>query len=86
MPSAVPLDGLRVRRFRLTGKAGFDDAGVEIFTIEVGNETYADAFGADGLALILIAARTKPFTIHRLEHGTHTVRAFRLPLRQDRKM
>jgi hypothetical protein len=51
-------------RLRFSRKAGFDDAGPEIFAIESGDETDADAFGTDSFTLILIAARTESLSIH----------------------
>lgn len=50
--------------FRLSGKTRFDDSGSEIFAIESGDKTDADAFRTDGLTLILIAARAESFSIH----------------------
>ena len=68
-------------RFRLSGKTGFDDTGQEIFAIERGDETDADAFWTDGFTLILIAARAESFSIHGFQHRLHPTGTFRLPLR-----
>lgn len=50
--------------FGLSGKTRFGDSGSEIFAIESGDKTDADAFRTDGLTLILIAARAESFSIH----------------------
>ena len=72
--------------FRLSGKARFDDTGPEIFAIESGDETDADAFRTDSLTLILIAARAESFSIHGLQHRFHPARPLGLSLRQERQV
>lgn len=62
--SARPLRGLCMGRFGLSRKTRFDDSGSEIFAIENGDETDADAFWTNGFTLILISARTESFSIH----------------------
>ena len=86
LPPVSPLSGFRMRRFRLGGKAGFDDAGPEIFAMKSSDEPDANAFWTHGFTLILIATRTKTFSIHGVQHHLHSARAFRLPLRQERQV
>ena len=81
MSSVCPLSGLCRGRFRLSGQTGFNDTGSEIFAIERGDETDADAFRTDGFTLILIAARTESFSIHGFQHRLHPMGTFGLPLR-----
>ncbi len=40
VPLACPRSGLRMRRFRLSGKTRFDDSGSEIFAIENGEPSH----------------------------------------------
>ena len=86
LPSTYPLHRLGMGRFGLSGKTGFDDTGPEIFTIERGDETDADAFWTDGFTLILIAARTESFSIHGFQHRFHPTGTLGLPLRQERQV
>ena len=75
-----------MRTLRRNSGARLNDAGTDIFPVQVGDKTHADTFGTDRLALVLIATRAESFPIHRFHHRDDAMRPFRFSLGESGQM